>query len=444
VILAPGNSANYVVWHSKKVYATGFEFKFAARANNDIHVAFMCQKAPRTADAWEVVIGGWGNSRSVIRSGTQGRELVTVGGRPCSANAFKTYSIWYSVGTMVVKDGNKVLMTATNVPAPACGKMFVGLGGWNREVSFQDISVSEVAPARSAYNAAGVQVDVFGNKVKAVPRAQQDVEALEKATEEKETLKITAEARLTVANKAAQEATNKLSAAKQDAFQRNKALSEQKAEAAARKAAADRDLADFIERTKNQDDAQTRALLVEKQKQAEYYRLESQRLQAQIDREKVEQAKYQKKLQTLVDMAKTNAARAAYLAQDARLQYNSLVGMTIKGDGVALARKYEKQMCGEAAAAANRMADLLDAVEKSGEALQEAEADSTAARKFAKANADDEFAHARSVSASKNFEQAQKNYAQVNRDLMTAQGQVTARKNACQKAGVAARKLEAQ
>jgi len=335
-------------------------------------------------------------------------------------------------------------MTATNVPALACGEMFVGLGASTRRVDFRDMSVSEVASARSAYNAAGVQVDVFGNKIKTVPRAQGDVEALKKATAEKKTLQIAAEARLTVANKAAQEATDKLSAAKEDAFKRNKALTEQKAEAAARKAAADKDLADFIQRSKDQDDAQTRAILAEKQKQAEYYRLETQRLQAQIDREKVEQAKYQKKLQTLVDMAKTNAARAAYLAQDARLQFNSLVGMSINSNGLALARTNQKQMCDEAAAATNRMAGLQDAVAKSGEALKDAETDSKEARVFAESNSADEFAHARSVSASKNFEQAQKNFAQANRDLLTAEGQVTARKNACQNAGVAVRKLEAE
>ena len=37
------------------------------------------------------------------------------------------------------------------------------------------------APARSAYDASGVKVDVFGNKVKKVPASQADISALKKA-----------------------------------------------------------------------------------------------------------------------------------------------------------------------------------------------------------------------------------------------------------------------
>ncbi len=49
---------------------------------------------------------------------------------------------------MVVKVNNEVLMTATNVPAPACGEMFVGLGAWNSRVDYRGMSVSAVVRKR--------------------------------------------------------------------------------------------------------------------------------------------------------------------------------------------------------------------------------------------------------------------------------------------------------
>ena len=56
--------------------------------------------------------------------------------------------IWYSVGTMVVKDGNTAILTATNMPVPSCGKMFVGFSSWDKEVAYQVISNSAVVCVR--------------------------------------------------------------------------------------------------------------------------------------------------------------------------------------------------------------------------------------------------------------------------------------------------------
>jgi len=146
IVRAPANYANYVTWHSEKVPAAGFEVQFFAKASNDIHVVFMCQQQQRSPSAWEIVIGGSRNTKSSIRLGTQGRELVAAFGSPCTANVFESYTIVYSSGTMVVKDGDKTLMTA-RMPVPACSSIFVGLGAWDREVFFQGFSTRALAPA---------------------------------------------------------------------------------------------------------------------------------------------------------------------------------------------------------------------------------------------------------------------------------------------------------
>jgi len=647
-LVAPVNSQGALnVWNSDKVFATGFEFKFAAKATTDVSVTFTCQKAAKPIESWTVVIGGYSNTKSVIR--TSAGEVSTVAGARCNPNAFKSYTIWYSVGTMVVKDGNTAILTATNLPAPSCGKMFVGFSNWDKEVAYQVISNSAVAPARSAYDASGVKVDVFGNKVKKAPASQADISALKKAQQEKKQAKTDADARLTVANKAAQDAVTTLQDAKTAAAAKVKELADEKIAAGKRKAAAEKALNEYILETKGQDEKATKAKKDKLQEQADKWQQEENRIQAEIDSEKVVQAKYVKKQQALVDLAQANAARAAYLAQDAKMQFdvvsagqvpaqvtttqlmtpansvgnanhkeymyldrhevkceggfvnqfqltrpttetiaykytcvkpstpvdsqkcvtknfsegpfaggdyanmlhmNTLCNSQIQngaissfkavfdgnkqkmsytatccsvavdtcasvttpastyGEGeyfyldrqnvqcpagqvmqnfqlhagaqasgtsvdanlanvrktgwsytstccklapvvvalpatpLAKARATQEQSCKAATAAAGRMADLKAALEQTAAALKDAESDEEEARKAAAANPNSASRQARQVSAEKNVETAQKAYAQVNKDFLTAQGQVTVRKNACSNAAIAIRKAE--
>ena len=76
--------------------ADGFDMVVAARGSNDAHISFMPKKMERSDDAWEVVIGGWGNSKSVIRAGTQGRELASYPGSASFGPAGKWRTIYVS------------------------------------------------------------------------------------------------------------------------------------------------------------------------------------------------------------------------------------------------------------------------------------------------------------------------------------------------------------
>ena len=51
--------------------------KFSVEATNDIHLS-LSRADPLTPSNYEIVFGGWGGSKSVIRASHQGAELVSV------------------------------------------------------------------------------------------------------------------------------------------------------------------------------------------------------------------------------------------------------------------------------------------------------------------------------------------------------------------------------
>ena len=51
--------------------------RFSVQAEHDIHIS-LSSSNPITTDSWEIVLGGWSGTQSVIRSSHQGTHLVTV------------------------------------------------------------------------------------------------------------------------------------------------------------------------------------------------------------------------------------------------------------------------------------------------------------------------------------------------------------------------------
>ncbi len=64
---------------------------FNAWGENDVHVSFQCSKKESNTQAIEVVLGGWSNTKSVIRLGTQGEEQARYMGPVLDPNHFRSY-----------------------------------------------------------------------------------------------------------------------------------------------------------------------------------------------------------------------------------------------------------------------------------------------------------------------------------------------------------------
>jgi len=117
--------------------ANDFSFSLEAMGGSDISFAFMPKMQQRTNDCWEVVIGTAQNSKSVIRSGTQGRVLTTVNGPRANGGYFMSYTVTVKKGVMTVSENSKVFMTA-RVPKLSSNKVFVGVGAWEVPVTYSN------------------------------------------------------------------------------------------------------------------------------------------------------------------------------------------------------------------------------------------------------------------------------------------------------------------
>jgi len=144
-VTAPGNNAFYTQFGSTRINMhEDWDIQFSARGTNDVHVALLPQKVARSADAWEVVFGGWGNTRSVIRSGTQGVELAsyndatTVG----PASQWRAYWLSFNADTHVLSvwtDNKEEVVMAATMPEidPRADDFYVGVAAWDSDVQFK-------------------------------------------------------------------------------------------------------------------------------------------------------------------------------------------------------------------------------------------------------------------------------------------------------------------
>jgi len=144
-ITAPGNNANYIKFGKMVDATSGFEMQFSAKGSNDVHIAFFTAQVPRSTDAWEVVLGGWGNSRSVIRSGTQGIELTSVQSSSSVGPADTWRYFWLSYDAdshmLSVWDDTGAYhdapLMSTKMPALSANKLYPAFGAWDSPVQFK-------------------------------------------------------------------------------------------------------------------------------------------------------------------------------------------------------------------------------------------------------------------------------------------------------------------
>ncbi|XP_063442458.1 uncharacterized protein LOC134722762 [Mytilus trossulus] len=92
--------------------------RFKVKANNDAHVALMSSNNPNDP-LYEIVLGGWGNTQSVIRDRKQGRQLAVYRGQVLNSNEFRTFTIkWSNARIRVEDESGKKLMEWTDTTNP--------------------------------------------------------------------------------------------------------------------------------------------------------------------------------------------------------------------------------------------------------------------------------------------------------------------------------------
>ncbi|XP_046377746.2 uncharacterized protein LOC124149944 [Haliotis rufescens] len=123
-------------------------FKFKVRAANDAHVALLQDDGVTNQNLYEVVIGGWNNTRSAIRAGVQHNSRVEARHTPLSADQFRDFWISWGNGVISVGSGMEVgvgkFMNWTD-PSPHAIKYIAVSTGWG-STGLWRFSPSSVVP----------------------------------------------------------------------------------------------------------------------------------------------------------------------------------------------------------------------------------------------------------------------------------------------------------
>ncbi|CAG2214236.1 CSMD [Mytilus edulis] len=120
--------------------------KFKVKANNDAHLALL-SSANENDPLYEIVIGGWGNTKSVIRDKKQGDPKATHLGEVLNPNEYQTFYVTWKDGNIRVEDENNVkLMEWTDTTDPlritnvGISTGFGASGDWQFPYACQDCS----------------------------------------------------------------------------------------------------------------------------------------------------------------------------------------------------------------------------------------------------------------------------------------------------------------
>ncbi|XP_048243111.1 C3 and PZP-like alpha-2-macroglobulin domain-containing protein 8 [Haliotis rufescens] len=104
-----------------KIRSQATSFKFKIQASNDAHVALLTYDGETGQNMYEIVLGGFSNTRSIIRNSRQGTNRVETFHSPLSSTEFRDFWISWEGGVISVGTGTTVgagqFMTWTD-PAP--------------------------------------------------------------------------------------------------------------------------------------------------------------------------------------------------------------------------------------------------------------------------------------------------------------------------------------
>jgi len=143
-----GDHGNYVDWRPEwTLPSTGdATLHFRAKGRNDIHVALSPSRHVATP-MYEIVIGGWGNSRSVIRRSAQEREIAASNRRISSPGQWGDYWVRLERSTQTVSAGTGAtpgqnVLIAYRDPALIDNAVHVSFSQWDTPVEYSNVTVS--------------------------------------------------------------------------------------------------------------------------------------------------------------------------------------------------------------------------------------------------------------------------------------------------------------
>lgn len=141
---------NWAQHYQLPKHGQGF-VSFAAKGSNDVHVAISPE--PRSMDPmYEIVIGGWRNTRSVIRRRSQGPALCTVAAGLVEPQSDSPNYLWVSIDkkARLIQVGRG---KQPDLPSVFCvykdldfirRAQYICFSSWNASVTYSDISVGDV------------------------------------------------------------------------------------------------------------------------------------------------------------------------------------------------------------------------------------------------------------------------------------------------------------
>ena len=88
-------------------YAAYGQLLFLAKAKSDVHVTLSTVKDD--SDSYEILIGGWSNTKSVIRLCHQCHDMMETLHTPLNENFFMPFWVSWSGGVIRVGEGTEIL-----------------------------------------------------------------------------------------------------------------------------------------------------------------------------------------------------------------------------------------------------------------------------------------------------------------------------------------------
>ncbi|MFA6527158.1 MAG: tectonin domain-containing protein [Candidatus Babeliales bacterium] len=144
------------IWHPQPIINNKVTLTFQAKANNDIFICFSpVNNAVRntSTELYEVVLGGWDDTKSVVRIKSLDRSAKEVFTDDLlNSLDYKTYCLTYDNGKIKVRNGDnpndeKSVFLSWEDPYPSTTNpmKYIGFSCWNSPITLKNINISDAS-----------------------------------------------------------------------------------------------------------------------------------------------------------------------------------------------------------------------------------------------------------------------------------------------------------